>query len=589
MNTELVKKMTETLYYLRQKYKKQSTDTRWSERIKNILPATLLLCGCNDYRKYYGFQIFDDALEYINDNKIDDNLPEADYYHIIACMLLEFGLLHRFNKNKIYLNTSWSSNNNHIFLGNVDVWYNRADPCRESDFTTIAKTTDTTAITRFGKYSFTELKNYYGKMVLRFSKSIYYNAENDSWTIYKQVSDNNYNIKMFSHYTEMIEGVFTKQSSKWFINNFKELFNDLFQDTDRSPEDTLISEICEYILNNVNNKAVFNWNDDEGISICNKLENLLDIYCDKVKNYLFLCEVDDIEYYCPDLTVLNEQTTKLEHYIKEKNNELSDAYRNVYQNYLGECEKYYLLKVSNNEAIHPEVEKALKMLEKLKNNNTIKDYSIDSQKNCLTITTNMLTMDYALREDISKAYLGIDYDLFDFEGKQRHIHYINQSLQDPNLIYVIFPMKIHFVFRDTDISVGFSSTEYYSRNYHSGYGSLLKYNDYTYGTTGCRGSFATVFADAGGSRQLTKLISIAMQYVKTFVPLDIAGARTLSRCMMADYRTGEILSSPMTEYIGYDYREIFQFENETVKPTNQLTKVKDKVSDTSHEEVTEEE
>lgn len=590
MNTELVKEMSYTLGYVHI-FSKAYRNTRLNDEIKNkfLLPISYMSNIQNVY-KGYGMETFSNNIEDIKRCEGAEYLSSGGYSHRIALELFKLGLLHLSNNNALTFNNGWNGYDSILFDSSCSTWYCGIEGPTEDSYVEMCKEKQISAITRFGKYNLNELKSYYNNIILRFSKTLCYNAVTKKWIIF---------IPLYLGYADCVDicrgydsytkGVFTKSSSKWFINNFKLLFENLFKNDDElSDIDRHIKTIATYILNNYENENSFNIDNESMQNIIEEMNSIIRYYNTYIPVVLKEKSVLLIDNYNPSFETLMDNAETMKKVALELRTSSEDEYRSSYTEYLKECEKIHILSNSKKEAIHPEVEKAIKLLNKFKALNVIKSYDIDLGHNVLVIDTNPLTMDYTLRDDVAKAYMGLNYDNFSLpEDIERHKKYIEESLKDQNIVYVIGPMRINIIFRDSDISVAFMNTSSIScHNYHAEYGGSVTYSGRTYGYNGCRGSFASSFSAATNNRQLTRIISLAIQYVKTFVPLDYAGGKTLARCMIADYRTGEILSSPHTKTIGYDYREILK-DNGDLKDLTSLIKVKERLQNEEKEEMQE--
>ena len=76
-------------------------------------------------------------------------------------------------------------------------------------------------------------------------------------------------------------------------------------------------------------------------------------------------------------------------------------------------------------------------------------------------------------------------------------------------------------------------------NRHSTYGGYsIDLNDF--GSTGCLGTFSTVFSDAENNYNLAKEIYTVMQYISTLVPYDGAGNYSINNAIITD-ETGKIV------------------------------------------------
>ena len=118
--------------------------------------------------------------------------------------------------------------------------------------------------------------------------------------------------------------------------------------------------------------------------------------------------------------------------------------------------------------------------------------------------------------------------------------------------------KYSFVIMPTTIVIKFSSTldhgfgyEYFSNelkrqslmNGHSKYFSAdISYDNIPVGLTrGCLGSSANIFQECGSEYNLTKYISLLLQYLQTFIPLDSAGDFSLVHNPIID-NEGKVVS-----------------------------------------------
>lgn len=518
-----------------------------------------------------------------------DNVSELDFYSLRNNTMFLLCLL---NKKFIL-----ASSNNHTDeelklsfllsgLSTYDCDYSAG--FKEATFTEFANEKDYHAICRYGKFSFNDIKEKYGdQLILRLSKYCFFNTKLDTISLFElsRNVESGWSGDRYLRNTDFMDKlILTKQSEQWFSKFYQELFPSIFC------EDTKYPEIRDMV--NFMSTLTYEDYDKESCLVGDKLSlftelnnNLVDFICNRMLDAIQDIKVKflkDQSFSKSEFQVIaNILKTKVKKEIENQTNK----YNKEYLEYLNSCERLLAMNKEEN-IIHTEVQKAYKFLERSINQGIIHDFYIKG--NVLVIQTNALVMDYVDKNDIRKAYKSRNWTNYSFDGREKRIDLISKSFTDDNLVYVTSPIKINMIFTESSILVGFENNDCsleLCRNRHLYYGANVMYNGTFYGTQGCRGSFSSTISEAANTFQLTRLIALIIQYVKTFVPLDIAGATTLENCLIANYETGEILSSWNASYEGYNFREVFDLNRSDFCTTNGLTKVsnskleEDKTSD----------
>ena len=208
--------------------------------------------------------------------------------------------------------------------------------------------------------------------------------------------------------------------------------------------------------------------------------------------------------------------------------------------------------------MNPEVSKAIKYLEKMKATNIVKDYFIDMDQNSLVIHTNWLRQKFVELNNLNKRYLN-DYIYESYrsildgvEDPDKYIKSRNECIAS----ILNYEDKYSFVIMPATIVINFSSVlnhgigyEYFTKeknphslkNGHSKYFSaFIGYKDMSL-TRGCLGSSESLFNECSCEYNLTKYISLLLQYLQTFIPIDSAGDYSLLHNPIID-NEGKVIS-----------------------------------------------
>lgn len=410
------------------------------------------------------------------------------------------------------------------------------------DVDKILRDEDYTIISRFRDNTIEDLNRFYGdKLVFKVSKCCYYvNGKGLIFLTPTQCIVTEMLRKMTFLFNKLIA---TKSAQNWFYKN------------------------KEYLLSLIKNEKVKN--------IVNKIINDEDLVDD---TYNFILDIFRVEnkkvnkYYNEYLDNINQSRLidycsrhdaslsikELKAHIKNINMSINEELKDTYAGIRNLNLQLELLEENlKKSGANPEVVKAIKYLEKMKSSKVVRDYFIDNKENALVIHTNWLRQKFVELNNLNKRYLN-DYiyhtycEILRVENPDQYIKTRNDCIAS----MLNYEDKYSFVVMPATIVIKFSSI----LQHGIGYENFIDYNAYTflknghskYFTTevsykniclnkGCLGSSENVFNECSSEYNLTKYISLLLQYLQTFIPLDTAGDFSLIHNPIID-NDGKVIS-----------------------------------------------
>ena len=402
-----------------------------------------------------------------------------------------------------------------------------------------------TIISRFRDNTIEDLTQYYGdKIAIKVSKSCYF--INGKGIIFIAPTRNLSSLieqQIFAFYKLLA----TKSSQTWFYKN----------------KEYLLSFIKNEKIKTIVSKIIMEENDDELNDISqNVILDIFKIENKKINRYYkkYMSNISDntIENY----SCRYDMHTVIENIkadIRNTNRSITEELKEAHQTLRNLTLQLETLESSlKKSGMNPEVSKAIKYLEKMKATNIIKDYFIDSEQNSLVIHTNWLRQKFVELNNLNKRYLNdciyVNYcSILDgVEDSDKYIKSRNECIES----ILNYEDKYSFVIMPATIVINFSSVlnhgigyEYFTKeknphslkNGHSKYFSaFIGYKDMSL-TRGCLGSSESLFNECSSEYNLTKYISLLLQYLQTFIPIDSAGDYSLLHNPIID-NEGKVIS-----------------------------------------------
>ena len=404
-----------------------------------------------------------------------------------------------------------------------------------------------TIISRFRDNTIEDLINYYGdKIVIKISKLCYYVNGKGLFII---IPTNYLGCLVDQHIYFLSKVVATRSSQTWFYKN-KEYLLSLFKNEK-------IKGIVGKIVEGTNDDELNTLAQDVIVSTIKRENKKIN---KQNKDYLAECVKINISYYT-SIYDINTSIESLKSDIKSKNKAINDELKDAYQSL-----RNFTLQLDTLESnleksgTNPEVSKAIKYLEKAKSSNLIRDYFIDVNDRAMIIHTNWLKQKFVELNNLNKRYLN-DCIRDSYRSIMGRVDEPDKYIEERNKYIesiLNYEDKYSFVIMPTTIVIKFSSTldhgfgyEYFCNeikrqglmNGHSKYFSAdISYDNIPVGLTrGCLGSSANIFQECGSEYNLTKYISLLLQYLQTFIPLDSAGDFSLIHNPIID-NEGKVVS-----------------------------------------------
>ena len=398
-----------------------------------------------------------------------------------------------------------------------------------------------TIISRFRDNTIEDLINYYGdKIVIKISKLCYYVNGKGLFII---IPTNYLSCLVDQHIYFLSKVVATRSSQTWFYKN------------------------KEYLLSLIKNEKVKN--------IVNKIINDEDLVDD---TYNFILDIFRVQnkkvnkYYNEDLDNINQSRLidycsrhdaslsikELKAHTKNINMSINEELKDTYAGIRNLNLQLELLEENlKKSGANPEVVKAIKYLEKMKSSKVVRDYFIDNKENALVIHTNWLRQKFVELNNLNKRYLNdyiyhTYYEILRVENPDQYIKTRNDCIAS----MLNYEDKYSFVVMPATIVIKFSSILQHGIGYENfidyNFNTFLKNGHSKYFTTevsykniclnkGCLGSSENVFNECSSEYNLTKYISLLLQYLQTFIPLDTAGDFSLIHNPIID-NDGKVIS-----------------------------------------------
>ena len=404
-----------------------------------------------------------------------------------------------------------------------------------------------TIISRFRDNTIEDLTNYYGdKIVIKISKLCYYVNGKGLFII---IPTNYFSVLIDQHIYFLSKVVATRSSQTWFYKN-KEYLLSLFKNEK-------IKGIVGKIVEGTNDDELNTLAQDVIVSTIKRENKKINKHN---REYLAECVKNNISYYTSRYDI-NTSIETLKSDIKSKNRDINEELKDAYQSL-----RNFRLQLDTIESnldksgVNPEVSKAIKYLEKMKSSKLVRDYFIDIDESALVIHTNWLKQKFVELNNLNKRYLNdcIRNSYVSIMGRveepDKYIEERNKYIEsilnyEDKYSFVIMPATIVIKFSSTlDHGIGY---EYFCNEYkrqglmngHSKYFSAdISYDAISVGLTrGCLGSSANIFQECGSEYNLTKYISLLLQYLQTFIPLDVAGDFSLVHNPIID-NEGKVVS-----------------------------------------------
>ena len=404
-----------------------------------------------------------------------------------------------------------------------------------------------TIISRFRDNTIEDLINYYGdKIVIKISKLCYYVNGKGLFII---IPTNYLSCLVDQHIYFLSKVVATRSSQTWFYKN-KEYLLSLFKNEK-------IKGVVSKIIEGTNDDELNTLAQDVIVSTIKRENKKINKHN---KDYLAECVKNNISYYTSRYDI-NTSIENLKSDIKSKNRAINEELKDAYQSL-----RNFTLQLDTLESnleksgVNPEVSKAIKYLEKAKSSNLIRDYFIDLNDSAMIIHTNWLKQKFVELNNLNKRYLN-DCIRDSYRSIMGRVDEPDKYIDERNKYIesiLNYEDKYSFVIMPTTIVIKFSSTldhgfgyEYFCNelkrqslmNGHSKYFSAdISYDHIPVGLTrGCLGSSANIFQECGSEYNLTKYISLLLQYLQTFIPLDSAGDFSLIHNPIID-NEGKVVS-----------------------------------------------
>lgn len=402
-----------------------------------------------------------------------------------------------------------------------------------------------TIISRFRDNTIEDLTQYYGdKIAIKVSKSCYF--INGKGIIFIAPTRNLSSLieqQIFAFYKLLA----TKSSQTWFYKN----------------KEYLLSFIKNEKIKGIVSKIIMEENDDELNELSqNVILDIFKIENKKINRYYKKYMSDISNNTIENYSCRYDMHTVIENIkadIRNTNRSITDELKEAHQTLRNLTLQLETLESSlKKSGMNPEVSKAIKYLEKMKATNIVRDYFIDSEQNSLVIHTNWLRQKFVELNNLNKRYLN-DYVYENYrsildgvEDSDKYIKSRNECIES----ILNYEDKYSFVIMPATIVINFSSVlnhgigyEYFTKeknphslkNGHSKYFSaFIGYKDMSL-TRGCLGSSESLFNECSCEYNLTKYISLLLQYLQTFIPIDSAGDYSLLHNPIID-NEGKVIS-----------------------------------------------
>ena len=402
-----------------------------------------------------------------------------------------------------------------------------------------------TIISRFRDNTIEDLTGYYNdKIAIKVSKSCYF--INGKGIIFIAPTRNLSSLieqQIFAFYKLLA----TKSSQTWFYKN----------------KEYLLSFIKNEKIKTIVSKIIMEENDDELNDISqNVILDIFKIENKKINRYYKKYMSDISNNTIENYSCRYDMHTVIENIkadIRNTNRSITEELKEAHQTLRNLTLQLETLESSlKKSGMNPEVSKAIKYLEKMKATNIVRDYFIDSDQNSLVIHTNWLKQKFVELNNLNKRYLN-DYVYENYrsildgvEDSDKYIKSRNECIES----ILNYEDKYSFVIMPATIVINFSSVlnhgigyEYFTKeknphslkNGHSKYFSaFIGYKDMCL-TRGCLGSSESLFNECSCEYNLTKYISLLLQYLQTFIPIDSAGDYSLLHNPIID-NEGKVIS-----------------------------------------------
>ena len=402
-----------------------------------------------------------------------------------------------------------------------------------------------TIISRFRDNTIDDLKQYYNdKIAIKVSKSCYF--INGKGIIFIAPTRNLSSLieqQIFAFYKLLA----TKSSQTWFYKN----------------KEYLLSFIKNEKIKTIVSKIIMEENDDELNELSqNVILDIFKIENKKINRYYKKYMSDISNNTIENYSCRYDMHTVIENIkadIRNTNKSITEELKEAHQTLRNLTLQLETLESSlKKSGMNPEVSKAIKYLEKMKTTNIVRDYFIDSDQNSLVIHTNWLKQKFVELNNLNKRYLN-DYIYESYrsildgvEDPDKYIKSRNECIAS----ILNYEDKYSFVIMPATIVINFSSVlnhgigyEYFTKeknphslkNGHSKYFSaFIGYKDICL-TRGCLGSSESLFNECSSEYNLTKYISLLLQYLQTFIPIDSAGDYSLLHNPIID-NEGKVIS-----------------------------------------------
>lgn len=402
-----------------------------------------------------------------------------------------------------------------------------------------------TIISRFRDNTIEDLTGYYGdKIAIKVSKSCYF--INGKGIIFIAPTRNLSSLieQQIFAFNKLLA---TKSSQTWFYKN----------------KEYLLSFIKNEKIKTIVSKIIMEENDDELNELSqNVILDIFKIENKKINRYYKKYMSDISNNTIENYSCRYDMHTVIENIkadIRNTNRSITEELKEAHQTLRNLTLQLETLESSlKKSGMNPEVSKAIKYLEKMKATNIVRDYFIDSEQNSLVIHTNWLRQKFVELNNLNKRYLN-DYVYENYrsildgvEDSDKYIKSRNECIES----ILNYEDKYSFVIMPATIVINFSSVlnhgigyEYFTKeknphslkNGHSKYFSaFIGYKDMCL-TRGCLGSSESLFNECSCEYNLTKYISLLLQYLQTFIPIDSAGDYSLLHNPIID-NEGKVIS-----------------------------------------------
>lgn len=411
-----------------------------------------------------------------------------------------------------------------------------------------------TTITRFRDNTAAQLREFYGeKFILKLSKFCYY-VNGKGMILFLTTPRGSNGTMLDAHFWD--RDIASRSAEKW-----------------------LLDKNMDYMLSIIGNESLRNM--IQKLTTKEVLDNDLNAFLDYVIRSMSKYGKDIINQNLKAITetALDQHTSKgglfvaCKDLIKTRSVRLTESMKENQNALIGLRYQIVRLDEGGSDIENSEATKATALLERMKNNGTVLDYTIDEERQQLVIHTNWLRQRFVDIGNLNKRYLNNEIssryrsllsgqhnlttqkELKDAEINKiinQRNNYINTMLNyEDKYYFAIMPATIVIQF-GASLEHGFGYEFFHSEsssvsaaliNGHSRYFSTnVSYRHCTL-SRGCLGSSDNLFTTTGSDYNLTKYISLCIQYLQTFIPFDTAGDSSLVNNPIID-NDGKVVSFP---------------------------------------------